>query len=64
MPRERRIQYAGAMYHAMARGDRREDIVHDDTDRRRFVETLEEVVDAGGWVLLAWVLMSNHPAFA
>ena len=33
MPRERRIQYPDAIYHAMARGDRREEIVRDDTDR-------------------------------
>ncbi len=44
MPRERRVEYAGAIYHAMARGNRRGDMVLDDQDRRRFVETLEEVV--------------------
>jgi REP element-mobilizing transposase RayT len=60
MARERRIEYAGAVYHAMARGNRRGEIVVDDTDRLRFVETLEEVVKASGWHLYAWVLMSNH----
>lgn len=64
MPRGRRIEYAGAIYHAMARGNRRGDIVLDDRDRRRFVETPKEVVESSGWVLYAWVLMSNHPAFA
>lgn len=44
----------------MARGNRRGDIVLDDTDRRRFLETLEEVVEASGWVLFGWVLMRNH----
>ena len=44
MPRERRIEYAGATYHAMALGDRRGDIVRDDADRDRFEETLEENV--------------------
>ena len=44
----------------MARGNRRGDIVGDDTDRRRFVETLEEVVESSGWVMFGWVLMSNH----
>ena len=53
MARERRIDYAGAVYHAMARGNRRGDIVVDDTDRRRFVATLEEVVESSGWVLYA-----------
>ena len=26
MPRQRRVEYPGAMYHVMSRGDRREDI--------------------------------------
>ena len=60
MPRERRIEYAGAIYHVMARGNRRGDIVLDDQDRRRFEETLAEVVEASGWVLYGWVLMNNH----
>ena len=47
----------------MARGDRREDIVVDEKDRERFEETLEEVVEKSGWVLFAWVLMSNHYHF-
>ena len=63
MPRQRRIEYAGAIYHAMARGDRREDIVLDDSDRERFEETLAEVVESSGWILYAWVLMSNHYHF-
>ena len=40
MPRQLRIQYAGAVYHVMARGDRREDIVHDDEDRAMVDQTL------------------------
>lgn len=63
MPRERRIEYAGAIYHAMARGNRQGEIVLDDGDRCRFVETLEEVVEASGWVLYGWVLMTNHYHF-
>ena len=33
----------------MARGNRRADIVRDDSDRRRFEETLGEVVESSGW---------------
>ena len=40
MARSLRIQYAGAIYHVMSRGDRREDIFLDDEDRRRFLRTL------------------------
>ena len=63
MPRERRIEYAGAIYHVMARGNRRGDLVLDDQDRRRFEETLAEVVEASGWVLYGWALMGNHYHF-
>lgn len=35
MPRPLRIEYAGARYHVMNRGDRREAIFHDDADRLR-----------------------------
>ena len=60
MPREQRVEYAGAIYHAMARGNRRGDIVLNDEDRNAFVGTLAEVVESSGWVMYAWVLMSNH----
>ena len=63
MARQRRVEYKGAIYHVMARGNRREDIVWDDKDRGRFEKTLEEVVERSGWVLYAWVLMDNHYHF-
>jgi REP element-mobilizing transposase RayT len=60
MPRQRRIEYPDAVYHVMARGDRREEIVVDDHDRDGFEETLKEAVEKSGWIVFAWVLMSNH----
>ena len=36
MARQLRIQYEGAIYHLMSRGDRREEIFRDDLDRRAF----------------------------
>jgi hypothetical protein len=41
MPRKLRIEYPGAMYHVMNRGDHRENIFKDDEDHRRFLSTLE-----------------------
>ena len=38
--RKLRVQYSGAIYHLMNRGDRREPIFKDDADRARFLETL------------------------
>jgi REP element-mobilizing transposase RayT len=52
MARKLRVEYAGAIYHVMNRGDRRELIFIDDADRQRFVETLGEVS--------AYVLIPNH----
>ncbi|MEM9479697.1 MAG: transposase [Verrucomicrobiota bacterium] len=60
MPRQVRIEYEGAIYHCLARGDRREPIVLDDFDRKAFESLLEELVGKTGWKLFAWVLMDNH----
>ncbi len=60
MARSIRIQSAGAYYHVMARGNRREDIFHDDDDRRFFLNTLGQASEMTGWRVHAWVLMSNH----
>jgi len=54
------MEFAGAVYHVLDRGDRREAIFRDDLDRQRFVATLGEVCQRTGWRLHAWVLMSNH----
>jgi REP element-mobilizing transposase RayT len=60
MPRRLRIEFEGAIYHVMARGNARQDIVHDDEDRRRVCADLERVVERFGWELLAFVVLSNH----
>lgn len=60
MARQLRVEYPGAIYHVMNRGDRREPIFQDDADRRRFVETLGEACAKTGWQVHAYVLMPNH----
>ena len=60
MPRQPRIEYEGAIYHVMNRGDRREAIVHNDEDRRLFVETLGEACAKTDWQVHAFCLMGNH----
>jgi hypothetical protein len=52
-----RIEYEGARYHVLSRGDRREDIVFDDGDRTRFVETLGEAAARANWQVHAFCLM-------
>ncbi len=60
MSRRLRIQYADAIYHVMARGNARQDIVGDDEDRQRLVDELDKAVQRSGWVIYAFVLMPNH----
>jgi hypothetical protein len=59
MPRQVRIEFSGAMYHVMPRGDRREALVKDEEDRRTFVRTLGEAVERAGFRVHAWVLRSR-----
>ena len=60
MARQIRIEYEGAIYHVMNRGDRREDIFLDDRDRQDFLKTLGEVCRRAGWRVHAYCLMGNH----
>jgi REP element-mobilizing transposase RayT len=60
MARKLRVEYAGAVYHVMNRGDRREPIFRDDKDRVLFLETLAECCGKTGWEVQALCLMGNH----
>jgi REP element-mobilizing transposase RayT len=60
MPRQLRIEYEGAIYHLMNRGDRREPIFKTDFDRLNFLQTLEETCLRTDWQVHAWCLMGNH----
>ncbi len=60
MPRKLRVQYPGAIYHVMNRGDRREPIFKDDQDRECFIRTLAEAAGKTGGQVHAYCLMPNH----
>ena len=60
MARSIRIEYEGAYYHVMARGNHQEVIFLDDEDRRYFLKTLDDVSVMTGWRVHAWILMNNH----
>ena len=60
MARKLRIQFPGAVYHVLNRGDRREAIFRDDTDRRLFLETLAEACAKTDWKVHGYCLMPNH----
>ena len=60
MARPVRIEYPGAAYHVMARGNQGQPIFKDVQDRKRFLETLQESHEKTGWLVHAYVLMRNH----
>ena len=49
MPRRLRVEYPGAVYHVMARGNGRQDIVRDDRDRQHWLQTLERTTAVRRW---------------
>src|SRR2546421_884295 len=60
MPRKLRIQYPGAIYHVINRGDRREDIFKGEADRKLFLATLAQACAKTDWQIHAFCLMRNH----
>ncbi len=60
MSRAPRIEFEGAVYHLMNRGDQLESIFEDDQDRQIFLQPLAETCRSSGWVVHSFVLMGNH----
>jgi REP element-mobilizing transposase RayT len=60
MARPIRIEYPGAVYHVICRGNNRQGIYRDDEDRRRYLEKLSYYCQDKKVDLLAYCLMSNH----
>ena len=60
MPRKPRVEYAGAVYHVMSRGNRQQKVFQTDRDNAVFLATLGEACERTGWKVHAYVLMGNH----
>lgn len=60
MARALRIERPGATYHVTSRGNRRQQIFEGDEDREQFLALLAEVSRRYGFVISAYVLMTNH----
>jgi REP element-mobilizing transposase RayT len=60
MPRQLRVEFPGAIYHVMSRGDRKRAIYLDDVDRQDFLKTLAEACQKTGFEVHAYCLMRNH----
>jgi len=60
MARPLRIEFPGAVYHILSRGDRKERIFKDDKDRKTFLEILASIVKRYNFLCHAYCLMDNH----
>lgn len=60
MARPLRIEFEGAFYHVMARGNARQKIFLEDDDRQTFIDNLGRVSQRFDWRVWAWCLMGNH----
>jgi putative transposase len=60
MARQPRFEYAGAIYHVMARGNGGDEVFVTQDDRKAFLFRLGQVCESHGWKVHAWVLMGNH----
>ena len=60
MARKLRVEYPGAIYHVLNRGDRGEPIFRTGRDREMFLGTLAETCRKTGWQVHAFCLMPNH----
>jgi putative transposase len=60
MARKLRLEFPGAIYHVINRGNYRADIFRTAGARAAFESCLFEACGKSGWVLHAFVLMSNH----
>ncbi len=60
MARKPRIQFDGAFYHVITRGNQRQKIFRDEKDYRQYLEILARYKDLYKYRLYAYVLMNNH----
>ena len=60
MARQLRVEFENAFYHITSRGNQRDKIFYDVSDRERFLEILSRTKERYGFLLHAYVLMDNH----
>lgn len=60
MARPLRVEFNGALYHVTSRGNARQDVFCNDTDRRIFLKNLTYCLALHNVILHAYVLMGNH----
>lgn len=60
MARRARVEFPGALYHVICRGNQRQRIFRDDRDRQKYLEILSSLKTLFSFRIPAYVLMLNH----
>ena len=60
MPRKPRIEYPGAFYHVIIRGNQKQRIFKDESDRQKYLLLLTAYKNRTGSRIYAYTLMHNH----
>jgi putative transposase len=60
MPRPPRLEFSGAVYHVIARGNEQRDVFRSDSDREFYLRRLAHYRDRFHFRLYAYCLMTNH----
>jgi putative transposase len=60
MARPWRIEFEGALYHVLSRGNGQQDIFYEDQDRHQFIKTVGEMSERFEVDIFAYALMGNH----
>ena len=60
MSRYKRIYYEHAIYHVVFRGNNRQRILQQPSDKKALLERIERYRNRYGFIVYAWVLMDNH----
>jgi putative transposase len=60
MPRKPRIEFPGAFYHIIARGNKKEDLFFESTGKQRFLHKLLFYRNRYRFIIYTYALMDNH----
>ena len=60
MARKPRVEFSGALYHVIARGNRRTTVFHDEVDYAAYLERLERYRRRDSLRCYAFIVMANH----
>lgn len=60
MARPLRVQYEGALYHVIARGNEKQQIFIDDNDRLKFLSWLKDAIETHNLICHGYCLMDDH----